>query len=412
MALARTITATPAETALADRLAAHGGAAPGALPHRRIESYHYTDLRTRLTVVPDWATLSERIAGAQALKPLVPGSARLAPSEFGWVLSHVVNGVFVGPVPEGALLPGGLAGEADDPLIVLGRALSTDGADIAVAPGMTPGSVLEIAHAVSADGARLAAQRHRVTVGRGASVVFVEHHGGAGSHLTSTVIELDLEEGATVTWVKLQDAAAGATHFGSLVTRLAANARLDHLTVTTGAKLARSQAFVRFDGAGARAEFDTATLARDGAHIDTTLVVDHAVPDATSAERFRSVVGENAAAVVQGRILVRPDAQKTDARMMTRALLVADTAESFAKPELEIFADDVQCAHGAASGKLDQEAVFYLRSRGVPRKVAEAMMVEAFLVEPIEGGDVDGQDPVRQALVAHLRTALHGGETE
>ncbi len=411
MALARTITATPAETALADRLAAHGGATPGMLPHRRVESYHYTDLRTRLTVVPDWATLSERIAGAQALKPLVPGSARLAPSEFGWVLSHVVNGVAVGPVPEGALLPGGLAGEADDPLIVLGRALATDGAEISVAPGMTPGSVIEIAHAVSADGARLSAQRHRVTVGRGASVVFVEHHGGAGSHLASTVIELEIGEGATVTWVKLQDAAAGATHFGSLVTRLAANARLDHLTVTTGGKLARSQAFVRFEGAGARAEFDTATLARDGAHIDTTLVVDHAVPEATSAERFRSVVGENAAAVVQGRILVRPDAQKTDARMMTRALLVADTAESFAKPELEIFADDVQCAHGAASGKLDQEAVFYLRSRGVPRKVAEAMMVEAFLVEPIEGGDVDGQDPVRQALVAHLRTALHAGET-
>ncbi len=412
MALARTITATPAETALADRLAAHGGAAPGALPHRRIESYHYTDLRTRLTVVPEWATLSERIAGAEALAPLVAGSARLAPSEFGWVLSHVVNGVSVGPVAAEALLPGGLAGEADDPLIVLGRQLATDGAEITVAPGMTPGSVIEIAHAVAADGARLAAQRHRVTVGAGASIVVVEHHGGEGPHLTSTVIELDIAEGATVTWVKLQDAATGATHFGSLVTRLSANARLDHLTVSTGGKLARSQAFVRFDGAGARAEFDTATLARNGAHLDTTLVVDHAVPDATSAERFRSVVGENATAVVQGRILVRPHAQKTDARMMTRALLTADSAESFAKPELEIFADDVQCAHGAASGKLDQDAVFYLRSRGIPRKTAEALMVEAFLVEPIIGEDVDGVDPVRQALVARLRTALHEGEVE
>ena len=412
MALARTITATPAETALDARLAGSGGLAAGALPHRRIEAYHYTDLRTRLTVVPDWATLAERIAGAKALKMLVPGAARLMPSEFGWVLSHVVDGISVGAVEAEPLLPGGLAGEVEDPLVLLGRRLAVDGAEIRVAPGRTPDSLIEIAHAVAADGPRLSAQRHRVTVGAGATVTFVEHHGGAGNHLASTVIELEIEDGATVTWVKLQDAAAGATHFGSLVTRLAANARLDHLTVTTGGKLARSQAFVRFDGAGARAEFDTATLARDGAHIDTTLVVDHAVPDATSAERFRSVVGENAAAVVQGRILVRPDAQKTDARMMTRALLVADTAESFAKPELEIFADDVQCAHGAASGKLDQEAVFYLRSRGVPRKVAEAMMVEAFLVEPIEGGDVDGQDPVRQALVAHLRTALHGGETE
>lgn len=412
MALARTITATPAETALADRLAAHGGAAPGALPHRRIESYHYTDLRTRLTVVPEWATLSERIAGAEALAPLVEGAARLVPSEFGWVLSRVVPGVTVGPAGSDPLLPGGLAGEAEDPLIVLGRQLAVDGAGITVAPGATPGAAIEITHAVSACGPRLAAQSHRVTVGAGASVVFVEHHGGAGSHLTSTVIELDIAEGATVTWVKLQETATGATHFGSMMTRLSENARLDHLTVSTGGKLARSQVFVRFDGAGARAEFDTATLARAGAHLDTTLVVDHAVPDATSAERFRSVVGENAAAVVQGRILVRPHAQKTDARMMTRALLIADTAESFAKPELEIFADDVQCAHGAASGKLDQDAVFYLRSRGIPRKTAEALMVEAFLVEPIENGDVDGVDPVRQALIARLRAALHEGEAE
>ena len=119
-------------------------------------------------------------------------------------------------------------------------------------------------------------------------------------------------------------------------------------------------------------EFAAPTLLSGRQHADTTLVADHAVPDCTSRELFKSVLDEEARSVFQGKIIVRPHAQKTDAKMATHALLLSESAEADNKPELEIFADDVQCGHGATSGALDQELLFYLRARGLPAKEAEA----------------------------------------
>jgi len=114
------------------------------------------------------------------------------------------------------------------------------------------------------------------------------------------------------------------------------------------------------------------------------LVVDHAVPNCTSREIFRAVLDERAHSVFQGRIIVRPDAQKTDGKMMTRSLLLSDEAEADNKPELEIFADDVSCGHGATAGALDDTLLFYLRARGLPEKEAQALLIQAFVGEAIE----------------------------
>ena len=132
-------------------------------------------------------------------------------------------------------------------------------------------------------------------------------------------------------------------------------------------------------------------------HGDTTLVVDHAVPHCDSREIFRAVVDDRGHSVFQGRIIVRPDAQKTDGKMMTRALLLSDEAEADNKPELEIFADDVTCGHGATSGALDDSLLFYLRARGLPEKEAQALLIQAFLGEAIEQID---DDDLRELVVA------------
>jgi Fe-S cluster assembly protein SufD len=130
-------------------------------------------------------------------------------------------------------------------------------------------------------------------------------------------------------------------------------------------------------------------------HIDQTLLVDHAVPGCTSAEVFRTAVDGRGSGVFQGKILVRPDAQKSDGKMMSQALLLSEEAQMAAKPELEIFADDVVCGHGATSGRIDADHLFYLMARGLPRLEAERLLIEAFLDEAI---DAIGEETIASAL--------------
>ena len=145
-------------------------------------------------------------------------------------------------------------------------------------------------------------------------------------------------------------------------------------------------------------------------HCDTTLFMDHAVPNCNSTELFKGVIDGEAHGVFQGKIIVKPDAQKTDARMMTKGLLLSESAQFTAKPELEIFADDVQCAHGATSGELDEEMLFYLRSRGVPAHQAKALLIAAFVAETFEQIEDEAVREVLQDLPA-VWLAEHEGNS-
>ena len=131
--------------------------------------------------------------------------------------------------------------------------------------------------------------------------------------------------------------------------------------------MVRNQLFLRFDGEDTVASIRGATLLKGNQHADTTLVVDHAAGGCQSREVFKSVLDGESRGVFQGKIIVRPDAQKTDAKMMSHSLLLSEEAEADNKPELEIFADDVQCGHGATAGALDEDLLFYLMARGIPR---------------------------------------------
>src|SRR5207302_8701718 len=173
-------------------------------------------------------------------------------------------------------------------------------------------------------------------------------------------------------------------NISSAMVALGEKAHFSTFGLTSGSNLSRYQPVITFAGEGSRVEANGVNLLNGRQHADTTLLLDHAVPNCASREIFRAVIDDRGHSVFQGRIVVRPHAQKTDARMMTRALLLSDQAEADNKPELEIFADDVQCGHGATSGALDADLKFYLMARGIPEIEAEALLVQAFVGEAIE----------------------------
>jgi len=164
---------------------------------------------------------------------------------------------------------------------------------------------------------------------------------------------------------------------------------------------------VRFEGEGTIAGIRGACLLKGRQHVDTTLVAEHIAPACTSREMFKSAIDEEGRSVFQGKIIVRPNAQKTDARMATHALLLSETAEADNKPELEIFADDVQCGHGATAGDLDENLLFYLRARGIPEQQAQALLIQAFVGEAVEGIEHAG---LRDTLMAEVAAWLGARE--
>src|SRR5581483_10781968 len=190
---------------------------------------------------------------------------------------------------------------------------------------------------------------------------------------------------AHVDHIKLIGEGAGALHISSLMASVGAHARFNAFTYAVGGAVVRNQMFLRLDGVESVVGIRGATLLKDRQHVDTTLVLDHAAVGCQSRELFKTVLDDNARGIFQGKIVVRPKAQKTDARMMTQALLLSENAEADNKPELEIFADDVQCGHGATSGALSEDLLFYLKARGIPRKQAEALLIQSFVGEAIEG---------------------------
>jgi Fe-S cluster assembly protein SufD len=232
---------------------------------------------------------------------------------------------------------------------------------------------------------------------RRARVMLVEsHEGTGGDYQVNTAAELVVGDEAHVDHVKITGEAATALHVSTLMASVGARARFNTFTFNTGGGVVRNQLFLRFAGDGTVAGIRGASLVKGRQHVDTTLVAEHASVGCQSREVFKSVLDGQSRAVFQGKIIVQPRAQKTDAKMASHALLLSDTAEADNKPELEIFADDVQCGHGATAGALDDKLLFYLRARGIPAKEAEALLIQAFVGEAVEGIEHAG---LREALM-------------
>jgi len=230
------------------------------------------------------------------------------------------------------------------------------------------------------------------------------HEGAPGSdYQVNTALEVVVGDEAHVDHIKITGEGAGSLHVSSLMAAIGAQARFNEFLFTTSAAVVRNQLFVHFKGEGTIAGIRGATLLNGRQHVDTTLIADHTAGACISREVFKTVLDGESRGVFQGKIIVQPHAQKTDAKMSAHALLLSEEAEADSKPELEIFADDVQCGHGATTGALDEDLLFYLRARGIPAKEAEALMIQAFVGEAVDGIEHAG---LRDTLIEHVAAWL------
>ncbi|HEY5225952.1 MAG TPA: SufD family Fe-S cluster assembly protein, partial [Methylovirgula sp.] len=223
--------------------------------------------------------------------------------------------------------------------------------------------------------------RSLMLVGAGAAVQISEASFGAGGRKGQTNNALIIVAGDASDvghTLSLTDAEPGSVRLESFMVKLGAKAHFDSFALITGAGLVRRQIFMRFDGADAKAALRGVSLLRGREHADTTLFVEHCATGCEGRENFRYILDDEAIGVFQGKIHVAPGAQKTDGKMLCKALLLTDQVAMYSKPELEIFADDVVCGHGTTCGGLDEDQLFYLQTRGLPFAEAEALLLDAF----------------------------------
>ncbi|HEY6834331.1 MAG TPA: Fe-S cluster assembly protein SufD, partial [Pseudolabrys sp.] len=281
----------------------------------------------------------------------------------------------------------------EDVAVALNTALMGDGAVIRVAAGVQLKRPIHLVFAAGSDRPSSAFVRSLVVVEKGAHAIIIESH-ESGDAQVNAALELVVGDEAQVDYVKVTQ--ARALHVGSLLASIGARAMVNTFAFTSDSSIVRNQNFIRFAGENTHGGIRGVNLLRGKEHVDTTLLIDHAVGHCESREQFKTVLDDESHGVFQGKIVVQPDAQKTDAKMMTRALLLSDNAEADNKPELEIFADDVVCGHGATAGALDTGLKFYLMSRGISDKEAEALLIQAFIGETVEAIAHEG---IREALM-------------
>ncbi|APH71981.1 Fe-S cluster assembly protein SufD [Aquibium oceanicum] len=406
---------TPAETALIEAFEERSSDLPGnetvisrrddaierlkaGLPTRRVEAWHYTDLRRLLAKVPAYdpsllaKPLPALLEGSTVL-PILNGIAAEAPKLDGVTVVRLEE-----KLVDGSFAPALTTGDPADVIGPLNTAFVADGWHLDIADGAELGAPIELQNVHAGGQAHV---RLPVKVGAGAKATIVERQTGSGDALVSSVSHLVVGEGAEIVWIILQEQPEGATHLGQFNAWIGKSAKLTLFVMNSGGKLVRQE--IRVDAKEEDAEFRLrgVNLLSGDSHTDVTMVLDHSAPSTTSTEVIRNVVTGRARGVFQGQIRVDREAQKTDAKMSCNTLLLSDDGEFSAKPELEIFADDVACGHGATVTEIDRDHLFYLMARGVPEKEARGLLVKAFVAEIIEELD-------DEATVAALEARLDG----
>jgi Fe-S cluster assembly protein SufD len=324
---------------------------PAELPSKRDEDWRWTDLRGLIRVLPDPSTPFEGDAGAGAFDALA-NDRRV-----------VANG-----------------GEAR----------------IEVAPGERAAIALRIL----ARGAGSHASRVTITVGEGARLALLESYESDDGSVAQTSLAINLGAGAAVERVILSQDHEDAVTISQAEVRLTRDTTFGQTVLTSGARRQRIETTVHHPGGHAALRLDGVYLLADKRHADQTTIVTHEGVNGVTEQLTKGVVRDQARGVFQGRIVVAEGADRTDARMGHHALILSDRAEVDAKPELEIYADDVACAHGNTVGALDEDALFYARQRGIPEPEARALLTEAFIGEVIDRIEHEGAREVVRAWAA------------
>lgn len=391
---------TVAENALIDAFASHVGTLPGngavvtardvalealkiqGLPTRRVESWHYTDFRTLLRSVAPFTSDVEH----KDLAPILDGSTVLTVANGASLNTASVDGVSIARVRD--QLAEGVGAETlatkgyDDAIGQINAAYVSDGWALSVADNTELTDVIELQNIQSAGQSHI---RFPAQFGSNVKATIIERQaGGEGDTFASSVSHVSVGDNSEIVWVIVREHGVSSTQLSQFNATIGKNAKLTLFVLNAGGKLVRQEVHVDVLGEHSDFQLRGLNLLGDDSVTDITMTVGHVVPNTTSTEVIRNVVTGSARGVFQGMIRVAQIAQKTDARMACNSLLISDEAEFDAKPELEIFADDVACGHGATVRELEADHLFYLMARGVPENVARALLVKAFIAEIIE----------------------------
>jgi Fe-S cluster assembly protein SufD len=380
------------------------------LPTQRVEAWKYTGLnKLKLMGLTPGAPSSLRTEGAA---PLIDGKAHrltFVDGHFDAVQSDI------GELPDGVILGslsqliqrdpdmierllGHVADMERRPMVALNSAWIEDGLVLIVPRGVALDTPIEVTHITTDDAAGAVYPRHLIDLGDLAEAVLIERHsGGASGGFANAVAEITLGGGANLRHYVLRAESSATIGVETVVATIGRDSQYRSFALTVGGGIVRREIEVALSAPGAGCHVDGAYLIDGDRHADTTILMDHQAPHCSSRQTQKGVVDDRGHAVFQGKILVRPDAQKTDGYQLSQTILLSPNAEIDVKPELEIYADDVKCSHGATSGKLDADALFFLRARGIPQAEARALLIEGFI-----GGAIDEIDhiAVRDAFKA------------
>ncbi|MBS1064947.1 Fe-S cluster assembly protein SufD [Gluconobacter kondonii] len=385
---------TPALEAFIQRASGHGAAlAEIGLPTRRVEAWRYTPLRSIADTAWTQAAplASESVSALLNGLPLPESGARMV---YG-------NGRFL----EGLSVPLDIAQQASDhvsPLkgvfsATLNMALGEKGLDLHI-PAGTDAGLLTLISLSSGDTVSTHLQ-HRIVLEDGASLTLYDVNAGEGRYIANPRFDIVVCKGATLRHIKLQRESLNGTHLAIVSADVSEKGEYDNFTLNQGGSLARHEAVVTLSAPHAMVHVNGVQIV-DGQRLnDLTSMIHHAAPDGSSRQTVKTVLSDAGQGVFQGKILVDRVAQKTDGYQMNQALLLSEKAQINSKPELEIYADDVKCSHGATVGALDDEQLFYLRSRGVPEAQARDILVRAFLIDAL---DLVADEALRDLLVRSM----------
>jgi Fe-S cluster assembly protein SufD len=356
----------------------------------RLAGFAYTDTPLRLVIVNGrFDTTLSRTKGLPA--GVHVGSLATALTDY----ADVVQRYF-----------GQLADFTNRSFAALNTAFVQDGAFVHLPDGVHIDTPIHIVFVSGGDGAKgMAHPRTLVVAGAQAQAQIVETYiGSAGeTYLTNAVSEIFVGENAGIDHYKVQQESLDAFHIASLHVHTSRNSRFSSHSFALGGKVVRNDAVAILDGEGGDCILNGLYLSDKDRLIDNHTTIDHAKPHCGSHEVYKGILGGTSRAVFNGKIIVRQDAQKTDAKQTNRALLLTDGATINTKPQLEIFADDVKCTHGAAIGQLDDEAIFYLRARGLTYAESRDMLIHAFAGQVLDGVQLES---LRVALEAELFAQL------
>lgn len=365
------------------------------LPHRRVEAWKYTDLRAL-----DRAGFS----------PAEPGSGKIGPADLdideadeiiirnGFVLQDTLDpdrfkGLkimsFRTALTEapGVLedIIGGAQPLDHSAVYALNLSLMNDGLVLIAEDGASHPRPIVVRYENESNTPTSAHVRNVVIAGKGARITLVESRTpGTSADFLNAVTDVQVGDEAVVSHYRFDQGSGDSLTVMLANAVLGADCRYENVGLSLGGKVARIETHVRFSGEGSHASLGGVLTGLGRDHIDHTTIVRHDVPACSCEEEFRAILADHAQGVFQGQISVAPDAQKTDSAMLMRSLLLSDNASVRAKPELEIYADDVKCSHGTSVGNIDEDAIFYMMSRGIPEEAARALLVEAFSQDVVE----------------------------